>query len=106
MPTRHPRIALVRDRELDSALRRARTALHSDKPDATLARELLMAGADVLAPEPEDPVIARLVRDFDAAPATISPREMLRRRGPLPPVDEDDPHRASRILDDLREDRV
>ncbi|MDQ6914619.1 MAG: hypothetical protein M3155_02260 [Actinomycetota bacterium] len=106
MPTRHPRIALVRDGELDAALRRARDALESDKPDATLVRELVLAGADVLAPEPEDPVVARLVREFDAAPATISPQEMLRRRGPLPPVDDHDPHRATRILDELREDRV
>ena len=106
MPTRHPRLALTRDEELDRALRRAREALDSDKPDATLARELMLAGADVLAPEPEDEFTARLVREFGATPARMSVDEWLRRRGPLAPVDPDDPHPASKYLDELREDIV
>jgi hypothetical protein len=106
VPTRHPRLALTRDPELDKALRRARETLASDKPDAALARELLLAGADVLAPEPEDPVIARLVHELGAIPARMSTKEALRLRGPLPPFDPDDPRPGTRILDELREDVV
>jgi hypothetical protein len=106
MPTKHPRLALTRDPELDAALRRARERLRSDKPDASLARELMLAGAEVLAPEPEDPFIARLVRDFNARPAKYSTEEMLERLGPPPPVDPDNPYPLSRLIDEMREDTI
>jgi hypothetical protein len=106
MPTSHRRLALVRDPELDVALRRARKALASNKPDAALARTLLLAGAEVLAPEEADPVIARLVREFGARPATMTMEEALRLRGPLPPVDPEDPHPGTRALEEQREDVV
>jgi len=106
MPTAHRRLALVRDPELDSALQRAREALDSDKPDAALARMLLLAGAEVLAPEEADPFIARLVRDFGARPARMTTEAMLRELGPLPPVDPDDPYPGTRALEEQREDTV
>lgn len=107
MPTKHRRLALVRDPEVDAALERARGALHSDKPDAALARELLLAGAEVVAPEPEDPFIARLLRDFPGTrPAKYTPEEALARRGPLPPMDPDDPYAGTRALQEQREDTI
>lgn len=107
MPTKHRRLALVRDPEVDAALERARGALDSDKPDAALARELLLAGADVVAPEPEDPFIAKLLRDFPGTRiAQRTPEEALERAGPLPPMDPDDPYAVSRALQELREDTI
>lgn len=87
-------------------MQRARDALDSDKPDAALARTLLLAGAEVLAPEEADPFIARLVRDFGARPARMTMDQALRLRGPLPPVDPDDPYPATRALQEQREDIV
>lgn len=106
MPTKHRRLALVRDPEVDAALERARRALDSERPDASLARELLLTGAEVLAPEPEDPFIARLVREFGARPPLMTMEEALRLRGPLPPVDPDDPYPGTRALEEQREDIV
>lgn len=107
MPTKHRRLALVRDPEVDAALERARGALGADKPDAALARELVLAGADILAPEPEDEFIAKLVRKFPGVrPAKYTPEEALARRGPLPPMDPDDPYAGTRILQELREDKI
>jgi len=107
MPTKHRRLALVRDPEVDAALQRARSALHSDKPDAALARELLLAGAEVLAPEPEDEFIANLVRKFPGVrPARMTMAEALRRRGPLPPFDPEDPYPGTRALQEQREDTI
>ena len=107
MPTRHRRLGLVRDPEVDAALQRARAASGSAKPDASLARELLLAGADVLAPEPEDEFIAKLVRRFPGVrPAKYTPEEALARRGPLPPMDPDDPYAGTRALQELSEDTI
>jgi hypothetical protein len=107
MPTKHRRLGLVRDPEVDAALARVRERVGNDKPDATLARELILAGADVLAPEPEDPFIAKLVRDFPGIrPPKYTPEEALERRGPLPPMDPDDPYAGTRALQELREDTI
>jgi plasmid stability protein len=106
VPARDRRILLALDDELDAALARARAALGSHKPDATVVRELLLAGVEVVASKHEDSVIAQLVREFGAAPARMTSQEMLRRRGPLPPVDRRNLHGGSRALDELRDDRV
>jgi hypothetical protein len=107
VPTKHRRLALVRDPEVDAALERARRALDSEKPDAALARELMLAGAEVLAPEPEDPFLAKLARTFKRVrPATMTMEEALRLRGPLPPIDPDEPYAGTRALEEQREDVV
>jgi hypothetical protein len=53
MPTKHARIALVRDPEVDAALRSTAPVLGASKPDATLARELLLRGARAVLDEPD-----------------------------------------------------
>jgi hypothetical protein len=53
MPTKHARIALVRDPEVDAALKSAAPVLGASKPDATLARELLLRGARAVLDEPD-----------------------------------------------------
>src|SRR6188472_509153 len=51
MPTRHPRIALTRDPELDAALKAAARVFGPSKPAATLARELVLRGAQAVVDE-------------------------------------------------------
>jgi hypothetical protein len=53
MPTKHARIALTRDPELDAALKAAARVLGPSKPTASLARELVLLGAKTLAEDPD-----------------------------------------------------
>ena len=53
MPTKHARIALTRDPEVDAALKAAARVLGDSKPDATLARELLLRGAKAVLDDPD-----------------------------------------------------
>jgi hypothetical protein len=110
VPTKHPRIALTRDPEIDAALKAAAPVLGPSKPAATLARELVLRGAKAVVDEarPEiDPDLDRYLDDRgDVIRATMSrkeaialSRELLSR--PVPPGPP-----MSEILDELREDIV
>jgi hypothetical protein len=110
VPTKHPRIALTRDPEVDAALKAAAPVLGPSKPAATLARELVLRGAKALVDEarPEiDPDLDRYLNERgDVIRATMSRqernalvRELLSR--PVPPGPP-----MSEILDELREDVV
>ncbi|MEN3282308.1 MAG: hypothetical protein V7607_3448 [Solirubrobacteraceae bacterium] len=110
MPTKHPRIAITRDPEVERALEAAATALGSSKPDATLARELLLRGAKAVIREARpdiDPELDRYLDERgDVIRATMSRqernaliREVLSRPAPPGPP-------MSEILDELREDRI
>jgi hypothetical protein len=109
MPTKHPRIALVRDPEVDAALKAAAPMLGPSKPDATLARELLLRGAKAVVDDarPEiDPDLDRYLNERgDVIRATRSLKSMRplveaawKRTRPGPPTIE--------ILNELREDIV
>jgi hypothetical protein len=109
MPTKHPRIALTRDPELDAALKAAARVLGRSKPAATLARELVLRGAQAVVDE--DPA-AELDRWLDerggVRRATVTGearrelvarlREQARDLPPGPPMSE--------ILDEIRADRI
>jgi hypothetical protein len=78
MPTRHPRVALTRDPEVDAALQAAGAVLGPSKPAATLARELLLRGAKAVLDDPNAELdrwlderggVIRATRSFDEARA-------------------------------------
>jgi hypothetical protein len=106
MPTKHARIALTRDPELDAALRAAQRTLGPDKPAATLARELVLLGAKSL-PEDADAELDRWLDERGGVTrATMSTKDGLAlarelRKRPLPPGPS-----VQEILDELREDRI
>lgn len=104
MPTKHRRIALTTDPELTAAIAAARREL-GDMPESRLVRELALRGARELGPDNTAKVIAEFEREGVEWPK-VSMAEALEAAGPLPPVDPDDPYRATRILQELREDRV
>lgn len=105
MPTKHRRIALTADPELEAAIAAARREL-GDAPESKLVRELAIRGARDLEPDR----IARVRAEFEAEGVEWpkeSMGEYLRRVGaPVLSVDPDDPYRVTRILEELREDRV
>jgi hypothetical protein len=89
MPTKHARIALTRDPELDAALKAAAPALGHSMPDATLARELVLRGAKAVLEDPtaeldrwldERGGVIRATRSFEEASALA--REI---RAQIPP---------------------
>ena len=108
MPTKHPRIAITRDPEVDAALKAAAPVLGQSKPDATLARELLLRGAKAVDDQrPKiDPDLDRYLNERgDVIRATGSGKDRRalseaawKRTRPGPPTIE--------ILDELREDTV
>jgi hypothetical protein len=110
MPTKHPRIAITRDPEVDAALKSAAYVLGPTKPDATLARELLLRGAEAVAVDARpdiDPELDRYLNERgDVIRATISRKERnaLIREALSRPVTPGPP--MSEILDELREDIV
>jgi hypothetical protein len=65
MPTKHPRIALTRDPEVDAALKAAARLLRPSKPDATLARELLLRGAKAVVEDARPEIDPELDRYLD-----------------------------------------
>jgi hypothetical protein len=105
MPTKHRRIALTADPELEAAISAARREL-GDAPDSRLVRDLALRGARGLQPDP----LARIRAEFEAEGVEWpeeSMGEYLRRTGlPSGEVDPDDPYRMTRILEEVREDRV
>lgn len=105
MPTKHRRIALTADPALEAAIAAARREL-GDAPESKLVRELAIRGARDLEPE----TLAGLRAKWEAEGVEWpeeSMGEYLRRTGlPHGKVDPDDPYRATRILQELREDVV
>ena len=104
MPTKHRRIALTADPELEAAIAAARLEL-GDLPESRLVHALAVRGARDLAPDR----IARVRAEFEAegiAWPAQSMSEALADMPPLGPVDPDDPYRMTRILDEVREDTV
>lgn len=104
MPTKHRRIALTADPELEAAIAAARQEL-GDAPESRLVRELAIRGARDLEPDR----MARIRAEFEAEGVEWPQRsmgELLAELPPLGPVDPDDPYRATRILQELREDRA
>lgn len=103
MPTKHRRIALTADPELEAAIAAARREL-GDMPESRLVRELALRGSRDLQPDETDRALAELRRVAVAWPEQ-SMGEYLRRVGlPVGEVDPDDPYRATRVLEELRED--
>jgi hypothetical protein len=109
MPTKHPRIAITRDPEVERALTSASRVLGPSKPEATLARELVLRGAKEVIKEARgdiDPELDRYLDERgDVVRATMSTKTMLelagearKRTRPGRPMSE--------ILDELREDIV
>jgi hypothetical protein len=106
MPTKHVRIALVRDPEVDAALRSAGRVLGSDKPAATLARELILRGAEAVREEnPAADLDRYLDERGDVIRATRSLEEAL---AIAEQIADDLPsgRPLSEIVDELREDRI
>jgi hypothetical protein len=104
MATKHRRIALTADPELEAAIAAARRELGA-MPESRIVRELAIRGAHDLEPHP----LARLRAEWEAEGVEWpeeSMGEYLRRRGPMGKVDPDDPYRATRVLNELREDVV
>ncbi len=105
MATKHRRIALTADPELEAAIAAARREL-GDAPESRLVRDLAVRGARDLGPDR----LTQIKAEFEAEGVEWpeeSMGEYLRRRGlPSGKVDPDDPYRATRILNELREDTV
>jgi hypothetical protein len=106
VPTKHPRIALTRDPEVDAALKAAAPVLGPSKPAATLARELVLRGAKAVLDDPDAELDRYLNERGDVIRATLSTKEALEiareireRIGPGGPS-------SAEILDELREDRI
>jgi hypothetical protein len=106
MPTKHDRIALTRDPEVDAALRAVAPVLGPSKPAATLARELLLRGAKAVLDDPNAELDRWLDERGGVTRATISSEEALALarefRKQIPPGGPS----ISEVLDELRADRI
>jgi hypothetical protein len=106
MPTKHDRIAITRDPEVDAALKSAGAVLGPSKPAATVARELLLRGAKAVLDDPDAELDRWLDERGGVTRATMSAREALalarEMRRKLPPGGPS----ISEILDEEREDRI
>jgi hypothetical protein len=105
MPTKHARIALTRDPELDAALKAAAPVLGPSKPAATLARELVLRGAKAVLDDPNAELdrwlnerggVRRATRTFEEARALA--RELTKDIPPGRPLSE--------ILEEERAERL
>jgi hypothetical protein len=106
MPTKHARIALTRDPELDAALKAAAPVLGHSMPDATLARELVLRGAKAVLEDPTAELDRWLDERGGVTRATMSSREALALareiRAQIPPGGPS----ISEILDEQRAERI
>jgi len=106
MPTKHDRIAITRDPEVDAALKSAGAVLGPSKPAATVARELLLRGAKAVLDDPDAELDRWLDERGGVTRATMSAREALalgrEMRRKIPPGGPS----ISEILDEEREDRI
>ncbi|HEU4393598.1 MAG TPA: hypothetical protein VFR04_08195 [Solirubrobacterales bacterium] len=104
MGTKHRRIALTADPELEAVIAAARREL-GDMPESRLVRELALRGSRELEPDR----MARVRAEFEAEGVEWPEQSMagvLAALPPLEPLDPDDPYRATRILNEVREDTV
>jgi hypothetical protein len=105
VPTKHRRIALTADPEVEVAIAAARREF-GDLPESRLVRELALRGSRGLAPDDGAKALAGLKRVAVSWPEE-SAGEYLRRTGaPAGEIDREDPYRATRILEEVREDVV
>jgi len=102
MPTRHARIAVTRDPELDAALRRVAPVIGLDKPTTTLARELMLRGAQAVLNDPEAE-LHRWLAERGAEPATRTTAEALAAPSVAPAPGQPS---LSEILEQQRADRI
>jgi hypothetical protein len=103
MPTKHRRIAVTADRELDAALAAARREL-GDVPESRLVRELALRGAARLPQDSTAQAISELRQRGVAWPSRSMADALT--EIPVGEPDPDDPYRGTRALEDVREDRV
>lgn len=107
MPTKHRRIAIIRDPEVDRALAAARDAGSEARSDAAIARELILRGAREVERHNDDrDPFREWVRAGGGTLSSGSIRELVEELGPAPAYDRADPHPAQRVLAELREDRI
>jgi hypothetical protein len=105
MPTKHRRIALTVDPELEVAIAAVRHEM-GDLPESQLVRALALRGSRDLRPDETVRALAEL-RQIAAVWPEESMGEHLRRVGlPAGGVNPEDPYRATRIVEELREDVV
>jgi len=106
VPTKHDRIALTRDPEVDAALKAVAPVLGPSKPAATLARELLLRGAKAVLDDPNAELDRWLDERGGVTRATISSKDALalarQIRAQIPPGGPS----ISEILDEERADRI
>lgn len=107
MPTKHRRIAVIRDAELDEALSRTAPLLGEDRPAAARVHALAVRGARALLDEPDEDIDVKawLVAKFGAEPAKASPASIIEELPDLGEFDPDDPTPATDILEEMRADR-
>jgi hypothetical protein len=106
VPTAHPRIALTRDPELDRALKVGASLLGPSKPTASVARELIMRGAEDLLANSGDELDRWLTKE-KIAPATRSTGDLLKTAAALGSHDPSNPRPLSDALAEMHaeEDR-
>lgn len=104
MPSRHARIALTRDPELDAALAAA-APLVDATTTAGLARELILRGAQAVTDDPAAE-LDRWLTERGATPASGSVSDLVTTARSLGPVDPADPTPLTDVLDDVRADRI
>ena len=104
MPSKHPRIALTRDPELDAALE-ATAPILASRSTAGLARELILRGARAVLDGPGSDVDRRLDA-LGASRPTRSVAELVATARAMGPFDPDDPRPLSDALEELRADRI
>jgi hypothetical protein len=103
MATKHRRIALTADPELDAAIAAARREL-GDVPESRVVRELALRGAAGLPADPTSQAISDLRRRGVSWPRRSMADSL--RAAPMGEPDPDDPYRGTRALEDVREDRI
>lgn len=104
MGTKHRRIALTADPELEAAIAAARREM-GDQPEARIVRELALRGAREVRPDPT----ARAIAELRGAGAHWPARSLADALAADPPLGEPDPaapYRGTRALEDVRADRV
>lgn len=103
MASVHPRIALTRDPELDSALKLGESLLGSSQPTSRVARELILRGAkDLLANSGSE--LDRWLDEKGATPATRSIEEISAVVAGFGAPDPSNPRPLSDALAEMRDE--
>ncbi|HEY7829764.1 MAG TPA: hypothetical protein VIC06_04280 [Solirubrobacteraceae bacterium] len=105
VPTNHPRIAVVRDPELDAALEHAAQVLGEKRSTAALLRELALLGVQSL-PSSEWVRTMERMRALGLQPAQLPPGDVMGRIASMGPVDPENPTPATDALEYVRADRI